>query len=190
MLVIPAHYNSARILAIDPGLHHTGMAILEFDTRTGVISRIQANTFNTDRLRQYTGLDEEISGVKRVLIQRLCMTATAMIREHDPWAVACEAPFYNRFRPNAFGVLTEVVANVSMACSLSNPYIPFELLAPQLVKKSIGTAGKKGKEPVAIALKSIPEIANAMTVSIDSLDEHSIDAIAVGYCMLKFRLFV
>lgn len=189
MFFIPEHYRRANLISFDPGIHTTGTACVTFDTSNGTLLSITAKTFKTDRLNFYTGFEQEALGLRSVLLERLSLAAHNEFMIYRPWAIGCESPFYNPGMPGAYGSLTEVVSTLQTTANRYNPNIPFDLLSPQNVKKAIGVAGKKGKGVVREALAALPNVCNVLTEPLSSLDEHSLDAIAVAIAMFKFRLF-
>ena len=184
-LIIPDTYSVYKVLGIDPGLNNTGIAIFTIDCVSNSILNIDAFTLINDKLSDYTGLDEEQYTERTIKLYKLQEAVNHVLAFNNPIAVGCEAPFYNRFRPMAYGALLEVVNNIFASIIKYNPNILFHLLEPLLVKKIVGAGFMKGKISVKESVAKIPELVNVTSQDLNTLDEHSIDAIAVGYSMLK-----
>lgn len=187
-LHIPECYRSTRMVCFDPGLNTTGVSVFDVDNRTKEVLSVFAYTIYTGQSRDATGLDTEILSERTHKLYKLCDAVQHTLGYYGPAIVGCEAPFYNRMMPMAFVSLSEVVNMIRHTTLQYNYNIPFYLVEPQLVKKGVGVAGKKGKQVVMDAICDIPEIMRVLSVPIETLDEHAIDAIAVGWSLLRFKL--
>lgn len=191
-LYTPEQHVTYRVVGIDPGLANLGFAVYHIHYLTGEIVKVEAFTIVNDKLPDYTGLDPEFVPERTIKLYKLKSAIQWYLQCYGPSYVVCEAPFYNRFMPMAYGALLEVVSMIHSAVLEWNPNIGFHTVAPLLVKKLVGTKAVKndslkGKELVKNGVKSIPVIMNVLTTPIDSLSEHAIDAIAVGYTMFPTR---
>lgn len=184
-IVIPEQYYSYRIIGLDPGTHYTGVSVYEIDTIARRIRSIEAFTINTERLPNRTGLDEEYFGERLIKLIKLRMALTDFVYRIQPQAVACESPFYNRFRPMAYGALLETLSYIHTAVLDVDTRIFFKTIEPLLVKKSVGAGIMKGKIDVKYCIENNQEIMSVMQSDIDLLDEHAVDSIAVGYAFIK-----
>ena len=71
------------------------------------------------------------------------------------------------------------------ALHLWDDYKPLYMIDPPSVKKAVGAQTRGDKDAVKKAIKLIKELE---MVNFNNLDEHSIDATAVGYCeLLRLR---
>lgn len=189
-LYIPEQHVTYRIVGIDPGLANLGFAVYTVSYATGEILSVEAFTLVNDKLPDYTGLDMEIVPERTVKLYKLKSAIQWYLQYYGPVHVICEAPFYNRFMPMAYGALLEVVNVIYAAVLEWNPNIGFHTVAPLLVKKLVGTKAVKndslkGKELVKSGVMAIPEIMNVLQTPIHTLSEHAIDAIAVGYTIFN-----
>lgn len=189
-IVIPLEYGTYRLIGIDPGLNYTGIAIYDIDYVTGKILRIEAFTLNNDRLIDDTGFDLEFIPERSVKLYKLKYAIQTVLRDHNPSHVVCEAPFYNRFMPMAYGALMEVVCLINSAVLEWNSNIGFHTVPPLSVKKMIGTKAVKndtlkGKDLVKTAVSIVKEIMDVLVTPLHTLSEHAIDAIAVGYTLIN-----
>lgn len=181
MLTIQEHYNSFKMVAIDPGLNNTGIAIFTISLFPFQITHIEAFTLKSERLVDDSMLDDD--DFMERLHKRYMMgnSLRRILEAHNPSSVVSESPFFDRRKPGSFAVLTEVLTELYDTVVQFNPLIRFSMKAPQLVKKTLGVAGIKGKEVVKEAMAKVEEIVSVVEGSFDHLDEHAIDAIGVGY---------
>ena len=190
MFAIPVEYQRVNVVAFDPGGDTTGVAVLTINPSTAEIFSGSAWTLKTSKIQAFTGLDPDFHSERVCKLKSLSLEVYSILEQTRPWAVGCEAPFFNRLMPSAYGSLTEVVSNIQNTCLHYNPYTRFELVSPQLVKKSVGVAGKKGKEIMRAAVGSDTALSSKLLVDLNTLDEHAIDALAVARCMINYRLFL
>ena len=189
-LYVPEQHVTYRIIGIDPGLANLGIAVFDIDYQTGKILRIQAFTIVNDKIPDRTGFDIDFIAERTIKLHKLKHVIQWALEAYNPAYVVCEAPFYNRFMPMAYGALLEVVSMIHNAVLEWNSNIGFHTVAPLLVKKLVNTKAVKndslkGKELVKIAVSIIPEIMNVLEQPLDSLSEHAIDAIAVGFTLFE-----
>lgn len=186
-LTLPYNYYTYKILAIDPGTHSTGLAIFDMDCSTGSILSIEALTLYSNHLPNNTGLDPELVPERIINHYKLKFAVMYYLNLIKPVAVAYETPFYNRFRPTAYGPLMELMATIRSGIFDYNPNLPFVTVEPLLVKKAVGTRSQKGKLSVKQAVLLVEDIMSVLKNNIDTLDEHAIDAIAVGYAGVLYK---
>ncbi len=184
-LMLSEQYHKINLLAIDPGLNNTGIAIFEIDYHSKKILKIEAFTIATEKLKNNTGLADEDFAERLIKLLKLKVSILNVLANVNPCIVAIEAPFYNRFRPNAYGALVEVLCVIQSAILEFNYSILFKKVEPLLVKKCVGAGTMKGKLDVKECVKKIDLVMNVLVNDIECLDEHSIDAIAIGYSFLK-----
>lgn len=184
-LMVPEHFKIYKIVGIDPGLNNLGVAIFDLDYSTRSIVKIEAFTLVNDKLIDDTGLDEESYSERAIKLYKLRNTLHTVMTNIKPCMVACESPFYSSFRPTAYAALVEVIRIIQLAIMDYNNNIPFYTVEPLLVKKNVGAGMTKGKLDVKNAVMNKPELINVLVNDINTLDEHSIDAIAVGYTFLR-----
>lgn len=184
-LILSDKYHRINLLAIDPGLNNTGIAIYEIDYHTKTILKIEAFTIAVEKLRNTTGLADEDFAERLIKLLKLKSSILNVLANTSPCIVAIEAPFYNRFRPMAYGALVEVLSVIQSAVLEYNYGILFRKVEPLLVKKCVGAGMMKGKLDVKASVKNIPVVMNSLVNDIECLDEHAIDAIAIGYSFLK-----
>lgn len=191
-LHIPEQYSTYRLMGLDPGLNNTGVSIYDISYQTGEILRIEAFTLANDKLPNHTGIDEDFATERTIKLYKLKSALLWSLSHYNPAYVVSEAPFYSPLMPMAFGALTEVVCIIHSSILAWNPNIGFHTVPPLLVKKLVGTKAVKndtvkGKELVKQGVMNIPEIMNVLVTPIETLSEHAIDAIAVGYTLIHSK---
>lgn len=183
-LEIPNGYANVTMVAIDPGSTTCGVAIYNLDTEHKKILNISAFTIEVDKLHDYTGLYQDVTTERMIRIAKLKKCISDIVTSVGAKIVVSEAPFYNRFMPMAYGALLEIVSAINQTVHEVSPELVFNSYAPQMVKMTVGAAGIKGKEVIKDKLKSNLVLYPKIISDFDMLDEHSLDAIAVGYTFL------
>lgn len=184
MLVIDPRYNTFTLLAIDPGLNNTGIAIFQIQVKPFKILSIEAMTLKADRLIDDSELDDEDYMERLHKRYKMGNSLTRLLDIYNPSFVVSESPFFDRRKPGSFAVLTEVLTELYDRVVAFNPLIKFSMVEPLLVKKILGVAGQKGKEVVREAMEKMKELLQVLRNPLSELDEHGIDAIGVGYTWL------
>lgn len=183
-LVVPQQYNIYKIMAVDPGLNRAGVAIFDINYSNRQILAIDAFTLRNERLKDDTGLDEELYSERIIKLYKLKNTFYRILDEVRPANVISESAFYNPGMPMAHASLTETIRTIHAAVMEFNVNIQFNRVEPLLVKKTIGANMFKGKSPMKDAVMDKPELISVLRQNIETLDEHAIDAIAIGYTFL------
>lgn len=183
MLVFPeGGSKEVRIASIDPGTNNLGFCVITVDVTNMSIVSTMATTFISDKLLTN---DEFLSDTHS---ERMCKLIAQknnlikMFRLYKVDYICCESPFFNRFRPTAFGPLMEIVSAIQLAAIEYNPLIKFTLYPPSIIKKSLGGGGLANKESIRQQLLLRNDLKFTGPYKIDTLDEHSFDAIAIGLC--------
>lgn len=187
MLQLNQAQQEFTIMAIDPGLNNTGVAIYRMQTEPVKVLSITAMTLKAERLIDDSGLDDE--DFMERLHKRYAMgrALKRLLETYDPCIFVSESPFFDRRKPGSFAVLTEVLSELFDTVIAYNPLIRTSVVEPLLVKKVLGVAGQKGKEVVKEAMEKERYIIERLSVPLDHLDEHGIDAVGVGYTWLKLK---
>lgn len=178
--------NQVCLCGIDPGSLHLGFCVLYFEEDTLKITNIESTSIDVDRLRtEYPHIDQSY-GERIVRVYGLKNKLRDLFLYYSPIGIVCESAFYNPYRPNAFGSLVESMTAVRFSALAYNPLIPFRSYTPSDIKKTIGAhATKGGKEAILNTLKANEEIIkNVQFQSLDHLDDHAVDAIAIAYTEL------
>lgn len=187
-LVLPPGQEVGCIVGIDPGTNFLGFCALDINLRDVSVVQHFACSFQSDKMLDPDSFvsichNERIAKIfaqKNNLLKRL--------RYHRPFVVTCENPFINRFRPNAYGPLVEVLFAIRCAVTEYNPAVKFLTYEPSIVKKTVGAGAICGKDEIKLVVRKIQELREHSTVNMDEMDEHAVDATAVAYThLLKYR---
>lgn len=174
------------LIGIDPGSTCVGISIMQVDVQTTHILGTNAFTIKLDKLSGNDWIAQNY-GDRYRRISILKDTLAGIFVKERPFSIAIEAPFFNHFRPQAYGVLMEVMSAIKETVyEYDHWQLPY-LIDPSSVKNAVGANGAAKKE---IIHKKVLELSSVLhpVVDLQLLDEHSIDAIAVNYCRYK-RLF-
>ena len=179
--------NSFTFIGIDPGTTNIGISIWTIDIDSLNILDVKAYTFNTMNIL-YRDQELEMShGTRFSRLITLRKEFASVLRQIKPISVACESPFYFSKRPGAFAPLVEVLYILKCAVFDYDQTVPFITYDPSSIKNSIGALGNANKELVKNTMMDLTTIPLSGEY-IQTLDEHSIDAIAVGYC--HYRTYI
>lgn len=181
MLYLSPCLNHFTLISIDPGLNNVGVAIFEIDTQPFKIASIQAFTLKSERLIDDSCLDDDDHMERLHKRYTIGKALRRILEDHKPDIVASESPFFDRRKPGSFQILTEVLTTIFDTIVAHNPLTRFSMVPPQLAKAVLGVAGQKGKEVVREAMEKQTEITSVLQNPLELIDEHAIDAIAVGY---------
>jgi len=185
MLILPNNYTPFNIMAVDPGLNNTGISIYTLNCNDRSIIAIDAFTLKNDKLNDNSGLDSDVHLDRIIKSYKLKNHLINVLHYVKPLIVICESPFYNHFRPSAYASLLQIIQFIQTTVIEYNPNVIFHTLEPLLIKKIIGAGMVTGKIDVKKAVTSRGDIMDKLICNIELLDEHSIDAIAIGYSFLK-----
>lgn len=180
MLVIPKSKEPFRIAGFDPGAN-LGLSLIEnhLDGSNPIVRVVETAKLNPAH-RRYKEI-AELHGNRHARLIILYDQVTNFLRTHRPHAFIVEGNYLGRFA-NAFGSLVECVTVIRNACYAYDPFMPLHSVDPTTVKTNIGMKRIKGtdKEDVRKALKELSTL-EWDGIDIDTLDEHSIDSVAIGY---------
>lgn len=175
--------STANIVGIDPGSETLGLSIITFDIDTFKIVSSQAKTYYGSKMFHEDNWMSNLHGARTTRIYHHKQNLINLLHQIDPLQIACESPFYNPRRPNAYGVLVEVLTMIRQSVMEYDPWKFLYLIDPPTVKKSVGAPGNADKDRMFSALCNLNDL--NLINPIDTLDEHSVDALAVAYCRLK-----
>lgn len=169
-----------NLLSVDPGIRFTGTSILQVDNG-GKIKVIYVETIIVENQIKRTDDIVTIYGERYAKQLAIATQISKLIDHYDVPYVVSEAPFLKPGRSRIFESLVGILAVVRHTIQLNHYGCLFETIDPKTVKMSVGVhAGSKDKNDMAVAVKKLP-ITWDKEIDINSLDEHSIDSIAVGY---------
>ena len=186
MLRIPDGYGDTfKIVSLDPASDSLGCAVLTVDAVSFEIVSTEATTFRGSKLARQLEWVLQLHGERIARIAAHEKNLLRIFKELQPFDIVSEAPFMGRF-PAAYGALVEVICAIRRAVACYDQWKELNLIDPPTVKLSVGAEVRGGKDSVRNAILGMADkIRYAGTVPLEMLDEHSIDAIAVGICRLQ-----
>lgn len=169
-----------RMVSIDPGTSTIGVAVHEFDDRLLKMIVVDAATIDAGFLaHRYYEDRVRTHGDKHARLYALRIAILRYLNAWSPATVCCEAPYMGRF-PQAYGALVESISAIRYGIELYDPAMRLYLFDPATVKVAVGVSGKSGdKNAIRGAIRRQADL--ELRVNVDLLDEHAVDAIAVGY---------
>lgn len=176
--------DALRVCGIDPGTDTLGICYLDIDLDTFAITLYDVKTITAHlRRRDYDHLREEV-GNRFINVKVLQDYVYRSLVSNRPHVLMAEAPYSGRFA-TAFSALVEVNLRLRDALWAYDPSMTYYSIDPKSVKKFIGAAVHKAtKDNMKLSLMKVSDI-NWNGFDLIKLDEHSIDAIAVGYYKAK-----
>lgn len=167
------------VMGIDPGTSTLGVSVITWDLQAPRYTVDFAFTLKaTDNTQGYHYV-EELHGNRTARLQQHHDEILQWLHQIRPHAVIAESPFQGRFA-QSFAALTECIAVIRQAVMRYDMHMPLNLVDPPTVKRAAGVklGRKTDKEDVRRALAIRSDLTWGMDLG--CLDEHSVDAIAVG----------
>jgi hypothetical protein len=188
-------YTPYRVLSIDPGSTRFGVckSLIYHSGETGLVPKLEvisSETLKLERIRNYNGLDPDLYADRKFRIMQIDKYLEDNL--HDIDIVVYESPFFYSKKPQAFAVLTEVINSIEVGVYRHKPNIPICPIEPTLIKKTIGVKKFSDKESVREAVTILSKESKDLTctLQLDQLDEHGVDAIAIGMAYFRhYELF-
>lgn len=180
---IPVDHFS--IIGIDPGSDTMGISEIKVDFKTQEIIETTAWTITASKLVNDTTWLSVNHSFRLARIHVLKERLINIFNKIDPAIIVCESPFYNPRRPNAYGVLVEVLTAVRESVIEHDVWKALYLIDPSSIKKSVGAPGNADKTVMKEKIKELECLKYKGSIELASLDEHSVDAIATAYCKYK-----
>lgn len=181
-LMIPDRYKSYSLVSIDPGITYMGISV--FRLVNDNITYIDSYTIRPSSMKTYVNCNTDMVTQRFISLNKIKNFIETLVREEQPSVVVSEGTFFNPLSPSAYGSLLEIISYVNLGVSEVSNNIHFSVMPPMLVKKNISSEKIKSKASVKEALMMKPSIIDNLVVNIETLDEHAIDSIAVGYSYL------
>lgn len=171
-----------RVVTFDPGAN-LGICISEMDIDHTYYKPLYAETVDLDRYAEiYLSDLIALHGKRFARCHALRIVVKGILNKWQPEVIAHETAFFNKFRVHAGIVLVEYLLFLRMAAIEYDPFVFIHGYAPFEVKKSVKAKKlSSDKSMITDALPKLPDI-DLSLVELDTLDEHSKDSMAVGYC--------
>lgn len=174
----------AALMSHDPGTDTFGIATFFFDVRSLDIISCVAETIHGSKLSKNALWEKEIELDRYSRIYAIERELLKRYQEIRPLIIVSEAPFVKKRFPQAGMILTEMICGIRNAVRAYDVWKPLYLIEPTVAKSAVGAVGK-GKQPVNDALVKLKDLNYTGIVPLNQLDEHSTDALAVGYAKLR-----
>lgn len=184
----PDSSQVVSIIGIDPGSHCLGVGVIRFDITTLRIVDCDAWTLVGKKLAGKQGWMTDLHGERNGRVYALEQELLRIFQYFQPLEIASESPFINSKFPQAGLALTVVVCGIRQAVMQYDVWKELHLIDPPTVKMAVGAPGNAPKEVVKEKIMAIPNLNYIGSMALSSLDEHSIDALAVAFC--RFRLLM
>ena len=159
------------IMSVDPGTVNCGIVFWELDDKLNIVNIYTYNIKLSDNLDVFMRILELENIVKNMIVK------------YQPIWLAIEAGFINRFRPQAYGPISNTIFVIKKQVFEFNQLPTFTEIPPKKVKQLIGATGSGDKDAVKKAVSKIKEITDK--INLDTVTEHQIDALAIGYVFIN-----
>jgi len=174
-----------RLIAIDPSSKFNGIAIFTIEPTTFNILAIEPVLLDTSGMDMGT-MDLPSSSNRLV---RTASLFNKLLINCNPLAICFEKPFIHGMFKGAFASLNAMTNTFLLSAKQFNPDLHVSWFSPAEVKKAIGgKAGRNssGKDDMLTLASNHPLIKEHLDAS--QLNEHTIDALAIGLCWIeKFK---
>lgn len=169
-----------RLIGIDPGSTSLGVSVFEREIDTNKIALLWASTMKGNPfIRQYENM-AELNGKRFAKMYGYKCTLLNFFSNWQPNDIVCEGSYMKEF-PAAYAALTEIVLTIRLAALEYRSDMAVSIIDPATIKKNIGVKGNSGdKDLIKKKVKEL-KINFYQPQSFESLDEHALDAIAIGY---------
>lgn len=175
--------NDFTIMGVDPGISHMGLSAIVVSPDLRSIKYIAGRTSHGDDANLDSNYAYYVDD-RYAKIKHHDGFISAWLYTYKPSFLVYEKPFIHSSRPAAYGALIESTCCIKDAAQRYSPYVDVYEYAPLSIKKRVHAEGFNSKEYVKDALLGINEISYFIKNQMVSLDEHSLDAIAIAYTHL------
>lgn len=181
------------LLCVDPGIN-LGLSVLEVDRDTRNIKVLDARTsILNDIAKHYY---EELLDNQGIIIARIIVIEDLIKKYGEYWCpdfIIHETAFSAHGRRfggsiESFASLRENILGIRLAACKFDQSIPVVSVNPSTVKYCVVGAKSDDKDQIKKGLKTKSNI-DLSEVDLDSLDQHAIDAIAIGYTFVQKQYF-
>lgn len=181
-----ANNQTYRILTLDPGLTHTGWALIQASLDNDIITVLKIGEFHPGPTVEKKEYREEVERFDKrtISLAYLREQLTKLLNELKPDEVCAEDIFINPHRPAAYGALAMHQCVTKMVCyDVSKKYLT---AIPTKIAKAVMTrSGSSDKLTVQQCIASNPDIRFKNDDDLYHMTEHEADSIAVGYVFAK-----
>ena len=167
-----------RILAIDPGTHHTGTAIIDLSV-TNTIHVPFVETIHIDALLNRYQDVTHVHGIRYASHIAIATQIKHLLEQYQPNIVVSEAPYYSAYL-EAYAALVELINIIRHTVYQHDTSMSFKTIDAASVKMNMGVKGNSGdKSLMREKLLAYPLSYESYLVP-SLFDEHSVDSLCVG----------
>lgn len=191
----PSSTQPLRLLSIDPGTDQMGLACSQINIDQSIMVVVDANTCSASKRLRFDPYYQQLEAIHGSRFARLWIHQQVLRCELTRWhphEVISESPFIGPKHTNAFEALVQCVHSLRQAIFSYDPWMNLQLVAPMEAKKAIQRSHRGVvKGDVKFALDQLidqPQMSRLFVheqLDWESLDEHALDAIAVGYARFQ-----
>lgn len=173
--------SSFNIVGIDPGTTHLGVSIITVSFEE--LSIVCSDAFTVDASKNVVqSWNGYVHNERFARIEYICKQLMQVLKDTRPLIVCAESPFFGMRHPGAYQALTELLTQIRLTVYNYDNWRELQLVPPSNVKQAVGQKGNVDKHAMKTALLSMCNVLKFHSFEkMNGLDEHSIDALAVGY---------
>ncbi|ANZ48389.1 hypothetical protein BIZ78_gp186 [Erwinia phage vB_EamM_Caitlin] len=175
-----------RIVAVDPGTSHLGLAVLDWEYGEAQAEVVWAHTVHAVDPTHDSGFGEYVGrrDARMVFLQEKW---AEFLRLATPTFVCTETPFMQRAKLSAYESGVELQLMLRRTLWQVYPGMSLHGFNPIIVKSFVGVEAK-GTDKTHMRAAVMKLYADHSLIDLSVLDEHSIDGIAVGNIFVRVSL--
>ena len=175
------------VISIDPGVTHCGVSVVK-NMGVGKVTVLDHVNVRGSRKLQEEYLEvAESHGERTGKLFRICSAIKEYLLKYPKIThIVVEAPFFSARSPRAFEALLDVIHAIKYIVSIPEA-IELISLEPTLVKKVFTGKGNSKKEIMLEYINKKIDSKDILVEERESLTEHEIDSIAVGYTFFNME---
>jgi len=172
------------MVSIDPGSDTMGVTVLAYDLEDEILSLVEVQTLQGHRNAKIDPDYARLHGNRIGRLKSHYRVLRQFFQRVQPHVVVSEGPFMAQ-HASAYAALVESITYIRFALEEYRTDIRLDLIDPPTVKIGVGASGNAGKDEVKEHVLALDFLNNPNGIDLPSLDEHSIDSIAVGITRIK-----
>ena len=175
-----------RLVAVDPGTSHLGLAVLDWEYGKDQAEVVWAETVHARDPTHDSGFGEYVGRRDSRLVYLEEMWAE-FLRLARPTFACTETPFMQRAKLSAYESGVELQLMLRRTLWRVFPGMSLHGYNPIIVKSFVGVEAK-GTDKTHMRAAVMKLYANHSLIDLSTLDEHSIDGVAVGNIFVRTSL--
>lgn len=178
--------NSVRIACVDPGTSYLGLAVLDWVWGEDLAKVVWSDTLHVPDPTHQSSFSEAC-GKRDHRMAGLEAGWREFLSIARPTFACTETPFMQRAKLSAYESGVELQRMLRQTLFQIYPHMTLHGYNPILVKNYVGVVAKgTDKTHMAAAVKGLYR--DSTLIDLNLLDEHSIDAVAVGNAFMRISL--